>query len=205
MIEIRDLEAGETDAAAAVLGRGMRDNPLHVQTFGADAEQRERALTRVFQGVLRQYVPKGAVLGAFSSGALVGVCAMVEPGRCQPSGGERLRLLPEAIAGAGLGGTVRLLKWVGTWARHDPQEPHWHLGPVGVERHLQGQGIGTALLGVFCQRMDALGAMAYLETDKRENVAFYERFGFQVKAQEPVLEVPNWFMVRPLSGSAPRS
>lgn len=205
MIEIRELSPGETDAAAAVLGRGMRDNPLHVRAFGASPDQRERTLTRIFQGVLRQYIPKGAVLGAFSSGTLVGVCAMVEPGRCQPTGGERLRLLPEAIAGAGLGGTVRLLKWVGTWARHDPREPHWHLGPVGVERHLQGQGIGGALLRGFCQRMDALGAMAYLETDKRENVAFYERFGFQVQAQEPVLEAPNWFMARPLSGSAPRS
>jgi len=42
--------------------------------------------------------------------------------------------------------------------------------------------------------------MAYLETDKRENVAFYERFGFQTQAQEPVLEVPNWFMVRRSGG-----
>jgi GNAT superfamily N-acetyltransferase len=202
MIEIRELTPGETDAAAAVLGRGMRDNPLHVQAFGHDPYSRERALTRVFQGVLRQYFPKGAVLGAFSPDTLVGVCAMVEPGRCQPSGGERLRLLPEAIAGAGLGGTVRLLKWVGTWARHDPREPHWHLGPVGVERHLQGRGIGGALLRVFCQRMDALGATAYLETDKRENVTFYERFGFHVKAEEPVLETLNWFMVRPPAGGA---
>jgi ribosomal protein S18 acetylase RimI-like enzyme len=212
MIEIRDLTPGETDAAAAVLGRGMRDNPLHVQAFGADPERRERALTHIFKGVLRQYVSKGSVLGAFSSETIVGVCAMVEPGRCQPSGGERLRLLPEAIAGAGLGGTVRLLKWAAAWARHDPREPHWHLGPVGVERNLQGQGIGGAMLRVFCQRMDTLKAMAYLETDKRENVTFYERFGFQVKAEEPVLEAPNWFMVRPpalmgapVSGSAPRS
>lgn len=197
MIEIGDLTPRETDAAAAVLGRGMRDNPLHVQAFGADPHSRERALIRIFQGVLRQYVSKGAILGAFSSDTLVGVCAMVEPRRCQPSGGERLRLLPEAIAGAGIGGTVRLLKWAGAWARHDPREPHWHLGPVGVERHLQGQGIGTALLRVFCQRIDALGAMAYLETDKKENVAFYGRFGFQVKAEEPVLETSNWFMVRP--------
>ncbi|MFL6261755.1 MAG: GNAT family N-acetyltransferase [Thermoanaerobaculia bacterium] len=202
MIEIRDLTPGETDTAAAVLGRGMRDNPLHVQAFGADADARERALTHIFKGVLRQYVSKGAVLGTFSSEEIVGVCAMVEPGRCQPSGGERLRLLPEAIAGAGLGGTVRLLKWAAAWARHDPKEPHWHLGPVGVERNFQGQGVGTTMLRVFCQRMDALQAMAYLETDKRENVAFYERFGFQVKAQEPVLETPNWFMVRPPAGGA---
>ena len=33
--------------------------------------------------------------------------------------------------------------------------------------------------------------MAYLETDKRENVAFYERFGFEVVGEHKVLGVHN--------------
>jgi hypothetical protein len=36
----------------------------------------------------------------------------------------------------------------------------------------------------------------YLETDKTENVRFYERFGFEVIGEEPVIGVPNWFMRR---------
>jgi predicted N-acetyltransferase YhbS len=70
------------------------------------------------------------------------------------------------------------------------------LGPVAVDAHLQGKGIGSTLMQAFCERMDALGEDAYLETDKQINVRFYERFGFEVAGVEEVLGVPNWFMTR---------
>jgi hypothetical protein len=53
---------------------------------------------------------------------------------------------------------------------------------------------------VFRAQMDAVGEAAYLETDKPENVRFYERFGFEVVGEEEVLGVPNWFMIRPARG-----
>jgi ribosomal protein S18 acetylase RimI-like enzyme len=86
------------------------------------------------------------------------------------------------------------------WSRRDPSVPHWHLGPVAVERHLQSQGIGSALLNDFCRRVDAARSTAYLETDKRQNVGFYERFGFRVVDEIDVLDVPNWFMLRDPAG-----
>lgn len=199
-VVVRELVPAETDLAAGVLARGMRDNPLHLQAFGPDPESREQTLIKMFQGVLPLYGPKGLILGAFSAGlpgTLVGVCGMVRPGRCQPGPGERLRLLPGLVSGSEAGGTARLLSWTGAWSRLDPPEPHWHLGPVGVERHLQGQGIGSALLREFLVRIDGDRSAAYLETDKRENVRFYERFGFSVALEAPVLGVPNWFMIRP--------
>jgi len=91
---------------------------------------------------------------------------------------------------------MRVLKWADEWARRDLAEPHWHLGPVAVDPHLQGKGIGGALLAKFCVRMDDSGALSYLETDKSENVRFYERFGFTVIAESKILGVPNWFMSR---------
>ena len=195
-VDIRELGLSETDDAAAVLGRGMRDNPLHARAFGRNPDRREAALTSLFEALLRQCVEKGAILGARSSGQLVGVCAMVEPGRCQATATEKLALLPAVVAGAGLASTVRLLRWVSVWSAHDPAEPHWHLGPVGVERDLQGRGIGSTLLSEFCARMDAGQATAYLETDKIENVGFYERFGFRITAEDRVLGIRNWFMAR---------
>ena len=45
----------------------------------------------VFEGLLHQYVCKGVILGAFDSGTLVGVCGMVQPGRCQATTTEKLR------------------------------------------------------------------------------------------------------------------
>jgi hypothetical protein len=44
--------------------------------------------------------------------------------------------------------------------------------------------------------MDDAGALSYLETDKRENVPFYEQNGLVVTGEEPVLGVPNWYMER---------
>jgi GNAT superfamily N-acetyltransferase len=194
--EIRELHHDELTVAAELLARGMRDNPLHQRAFGTDADRRERALARFFTPVLRQVEANGAVLGAHRGATLVGVLGMAMPGRCQPTLGEALRIVPALIAGDGPGPLLRVLRWTREWARRDLREPHWHVGPVGVDAPLQGQGIGSALLADFCVRVDREHALAYLETDKPENVRFYERFGFATVSAGPVLGVPNWFMRR---------
>jgi ribosomal protein S18 acetylase RimI-like enzyme len=71
---------------------------------------------------------------------------------------------------------------------------------VAVDAHLQGMGIGSKLMRVFCAQMDAAGEAAYLETDKPENVRFYERFGFEIVGDEQVIGVPNWYMARTAKG-----
>jgi predicted N-acetyltransferase YhbS len=83
------------------------------------------------------------------------------------------------------------------WKKHDLSEPHWHLGPVAVDAHLQGIGIGSAMMAEYCARIDRARAAGYLETDKLVNVAFYEKFGFKTIGQTEVLNIPNWFMRRP--------
>ena len=196
---VRDLRIEEIGDAAAVLSRGMRDNPIHERVFGADPDHREAALRRLFTALLAQDQRKGAVLGAFSSDTLVGVCAMVPPGRCRPLLREKMALLG-ALARDNSPGSVRAaLLWSSCWARQDLPAPHWHLGPLGVERDRQGQGIGSALLEAFTAHVDSNHGLAYLETDKRDNVPFYERLGFEVTAESTVLGIPCWFMVRPRS------
>jgi hypothetical protein len=44
-------------------------------------------------------------------------------------------------------------------------------------------------------------ATSYLETDQTTNVRFYQRFGYQVVGQEPVLGITTWSMER-LANSA---
>jgi GNAT superfamily N-acetyltransferase len=78
----------------------------------------------------------------------------------------------------------------------DPKEAHWHLGPVGVEPHLQGWGIGSQLLGAWCEVLDAHRVAGYLETDKEVNVGFYRKFGFETIVEAKVLGTPNWLMWR---------
>lgn len=91
---------------------------------------------------------------------------------------------------------VRLLRWTGAWGARDPDKPHLHLGPLAVEPHLRGRGIGSQILDEHCRHLDERGLGGYLETDRRENVRLYERFGYRVVAETSVIGVPNWFMWR---------
>ena len=205
-LNIRELNADELQDAARLLGRGMRDNPANVRTLGIrDAARRCRALTRFFVPVLHGLYHRGLILGAFRDGSLVGVCGMARPGLCQPTSLEKLTVIPSVVFGNPLAAPMRVLKWAGEWARRDPSEPHWHLGPVAVDLHLQGQGIGRAMLTQFCARVDACGGLSYLETDKLDNVRFYRKFGFTVTAEAEILAVPNWLMSRRCPLGRPRA
>jgi ribosomal protein S18 acetylase RimI-like enzyme len=190
-------------AAARLLGRGMRDNPINLRAIRiASDTRRERALARFFLPALRGLSARGEVLGAFDDGALVGVCGIAPPSRCQPTVVEKLCIAPSVLFGHSPATAIRVAAWTGAWAKADPAEAHWHLGPVAVDASLRGQGIGGFMLKEFCTRMDARNELAYLETDKPENVRFYQRFGFQVTGECRVLGVPNWFMSRPCKNRA---
>jgi ribosomal protein S18 acetylase RimI-like enzyme len=195
-LNVRQLVRSELDAAADVLGRGMRDNPINIAAFGASAHHRQRALARFFRPALRGLYRRGEILGAFGEEILSGVCGMAPPGRCQPTLRDKLSVLPGLLIGNSPQVPLRVLSWTGAWSSRDPGEPHWHLGPVAVDVHLQGQGIGSQLLAAFCANVDRQRSIAYLETDKPENVRFYEKFGFAVVAEALVLGIPNWFMHR---------
>ena len=78
----------------------------------------------------------------------------------------------------------------------DPEERHVHVGPVGVEPGAQGLGVGAAMMRLLCERLDADGELAWLETDKPENVVFYRRAGFDVAIEDDHLGFPVWFMSR---------
>jgi GNAT superfamily N-acetyltransferase len=176
----------------------MRDNPLHVHTFGIeDAELRRRALERFFRPALLGLHQRGLIYGAYRDDALLGICGVARPGFCQPGPLEKLCVLPAVVFSNPPGAALRVLNWTAAWAHRDPAGTHWHLGPVAIEPCVQRQGIGCALLTALCIHVDAFGAVAYLETDRRTNVRFYERFGFAVVAEADVLGVPNWFMSRP--------
>ena len=194
---LRLLRGKELTQAALLVGRAMRDNPANVAVFRMpNVEHRSVAMGHFFVPVLRGIYQRGLVLGAFRSNSLVGICGMARPGFCRPSSIERVRVFPRAVIGNSIGTPLRILNWVGEWARRDPDEPHWHLGPVAVEPSLQGQGIGTAMLNAFCGLVDGTCTPSYLETDKRENIRLYQRFGFTVVESAEVLGIPNWFMSR---------
>lgn len=195
VVEVRDLQADDVDAVIGVLARGMRDNPMNVAILRGDPEARERRLARMFVSYFRLFSAQTPLV-AVDSGTIVGVTGVAPPYTCQASPSQQLRALPTALS-FGPGTVVRMLRALGGWGKRDIAEPHVHLGPLAVDRHLQGKGIGTQILLEHTRRLDEANAIGYLETDKDINVRLYERFGYQVIGEADVIGVHCWFMRRP--------
>lgn len=190
---IGPLEAADVEAAAALLARAMSSNPMHVAVFGRRDDDVERRQAQMFSVVLREF--PGRRLTAKHGARLVGVLRMVRSPLCRLPPGEAARLRPRLLEILG-GCAPRVAEWFSVWSERDPAAPHWHLGPVAVTEELQGRGIGSALLQRFCEHVDAAGEPAYLETDLRDNVRLYERFGFRVREEIEIFGVSNHFMWR---------
>jgi len=192
---IHPLANSDLLAAAHICAQAMRDNPVHIQVFGASPALREHRLRRFFPGLLAYVYRKGSLYGAFANGTLVGVLGMLPPKNCKPSLRVLLYLLPTLLTSNSPVETVRLAIWLVTWARIDPPTPHWHLGPLAVTPAWQQHGVGTQLIEHAVNK--GAGDSLYLETDRLTNMEFYEGFGFSVLAAPSILATPSWVMMRP--------
>jgi ribosomal protein S18 acetylase RimI-like enzyme len=192
-LDVGRITKSETADAIGVLARGMRDNPLHVAALGDDPAHRIEALTQLFGGMIPM---QPEPLRAREDGEVVGVCGLLRPPECMV---HAFGTMPADQFRPMLGDPAdqaRLVEWLQTWGKRDPDEPHFHLGPVAADAGKKGRGIGSAMMQAFCERVDRGHALAYLETDKDENVGFYERFGFETVGEATVIGVTNWFMRR---------
>lgn len=81
----------------------------------------------------------------------------------------------------------------------------WYLSIVGLHPSRQGRGLGRLLLAEVLREADACGVATYLETFTPRNMKFYQRIGYESRADfhEPVTDARYWVMVRkavPASG-----
>jgi len=78
-------------------------------------------------------------------------------------------------------------------------DPYIHLLIMGVSQEYQGKGFGGKLIKAIIEKAEIEKKPIYLETQKEDNVALYEKYGFSVKKKiilpEP-LNLPMWLMVR---------
>ena len=175
---------------AGVTARALRDSPSSL-AISNDPLVRLEMLYSAFGGMLA-----GArVAGVRRGDCVLGVAGAVQPGRCIGS-----LLTPEVntlnAPNSNATDADRFLYSGSIMAVHDLLEPHWHVGPVGVEPGFQSMGIGRAAMKLLCDEFDEHRRLAWLETDKPENVRFYIPLGFEVVAEVPMLASRFWFMRR---------
>ena len=181
----------DADAVVRLLARAYTTNPLHVAAFGRDDIARNESFFRIGLGIFQ-----GAKVIALQGNRLVGFMHWVRSPACLLPPRRKLGLAPHLAATLGVRSTLRVVSWLAAWTTHDPATPHAHLGPIAVAPEAQSCGIGSRLMRAFCERLDASTLAGYLETDRAENVRFYQRFGFEVTASTAVLGVTTYFMKR---------
>jgi ribosomal protein S18 acetylase RimI-like enzyme len=196
------LGAGEREPAVQVLARAFRDNPLNVAVIGAqDPERRLRVNAVGLRSLLPVAQAHGRVRALREQGVLAAVLIAAPPAAFPlppPSFAARLR----CALGQGLRVSRRWAEVFAALAPLHPPEPHWYLGTLGVDPSRQSRGLGRALLSDWLADVDRGESCAWLETDRPENVAFYERAGFAVAGETRILSVRVWLMRRPAGSGA---
>jgi ribosomal protein S18 acetylase RimI-like enzyme len=190
-MRIETLPPELVESAIAVLARAFVTNPLHVAAFGPARLDRNETFFRIGLNAM-----KGRKVAVRVGGRIVGVAHWALSHQCQFSALDKFRTLPVMVRGFGPRTAARVLAWVSAWSARDMAEPHCHLGPIGVDPDAQGHGIGSMLMQQYCTVFDRMAVCGFLETDRPENVTFYERFGFRVTGTTRVLGVDSYFMRR---------
>ncbi|MDF3026021.1 MAG: Acetyltransferase family protein [Fluviicola sp.] len=192
-VEISKLNKPEIGEVSELLAKSMCTNPNHLAMFRSSNRSVVKKQQRMFEMVLKN--PDNKCFTARLDGAIVGVMCYSSSEKCQMNPLQMLVSFPRFI---GIFGKYLfpVLKWRMKWAKHDCQTKHIHFGPLAVHSDFQGKGIGKALLTNFCEFLDITNQTAYLETDKEENVALYEKFDFKTVETDTLFGNTNWFMLR---------
>ena len=137
------MRPDELADAVAVVARAMSTSPMSRAVFGSDPERCRHHLTRLFTR-LYDVAAHQRPLVARSTAA----CRLDQrPGRRRlPAGRGRQAAACAGAARLRPAIAWRAARWLADWERRDPDRPHAHYGPFGVEPELQGRGIGSLVI-----------------------------------------------------------
>ncbi|MGH7025670.1 MAG: GNAT family N-acetyltransferase, partial [Caulobacteraceae bacterium] len=146
-------------------------------------ERRSEARLRFFRLIVRMGAAQGARIERPAGGGAAAVWMPFEA-LGPMSFTDELRAFPTLLHATGLGRFGRLLALRADMDKHHPMDrPHAYLWFLGVTHAAQGHGVGSRLLKVATDRLDAAARPAYLETQTERNLALYRRHGFEVVSE----------------------
>ena len=187
---VEQLSPAEATAAAAVLVGSHASYPAFRAVFPRQ-RQRHRALHHFFSASLRDASELGSAWVVREGDRLSAVAVWRPPGEALWDTRRKLRASARLamVALVAPASARRFFAYGANAERATPRERGWVLEVLGVRPDSQRGGAGSALTRLGIDRADADGLPAFLHTSDPANVAYYQRFGFEVVA-EPVL-VPD--------------
>ena len=194
---VEALAGVELAPAVAATSRAFWPDPMF-GFFARNDVQEHRMLPHFIGAVMADAHRHGIVDVVRRNGRVVGTASWHRPGE-MPRGAWRETKISARCAVALVRGRNRItgLRLLSAMDARHPHDPHWYLALLGVDPSCQRSGLGTVLLRHRLDRCDDAGEAAYLETQKPENVPYYERHGFVVRDTVTVADSPPvWLMWR---------
>ena len=172
------------------------DQDAHINWIVRQDERRAEAFRRLFRLLLTELAPGHGEL--FASADLQAGALWFPPGAWKLGLPSQLRVGLRFAAICGWHNLPLRAYGLNRMEARHPKTPHYFLQTIGVAPEKRRQGHGSALLETLFARSDAAGVPVYLETSRTDNVAFYERHGFQVIGRVALPRGPMLFqMLRP--------
>ncbi|MGC2486193.1 MAG: GNAT family N-acetyltransferase [Acidimicrobiales bacterium] len=190
------LSAKDAKAAAQVSARAFFDD-VYFSYLLPDERTRTRALELLFSSHVRHGGEHARVVTVRDERrTIIGVAVWFAPGHWPPSVGTQLAQLPVTLRA--LYRHPRALRRGATYLnailKVHPKEHHWYLALIATDPSVQRRGVGTLLMNDGIEKMTADRLGGYLETQKEENLAFYNRFGFVLRdTVRPMPDGPPYF------------
>ena len=198
-MEITKLEAKQRRRAGEVATSAFFDYPM-MRHYFPNSKTRKRKLRWYLEQTLRCAVRFGEV---WVTPDCCGVLFVLPPGHTRLTDKEFIQngflFVPFVM---GLGNYKRSNECEAFVA--DTQErllggrAHYYLWGLVTDPQAQRKGVGSALLKKLTARADAEKLPIYLETHAQSNVAYYERFGFQLIHTDTIPKhgLALWCMLR---------
>ncbi len=201
-VQLAPFEAKGVDLhdAAMVAARAFHDDPFF-EFLAPNAVIRARGLAIVWRATIAAAAPKAIMTAARRSGdgRIVGLSAVMPPGSWPLSVPSQMRQLGGALRALAVRprAMVRGARYLFSIESAHPKDDLWYLMLLVVDPSVQRGGIGGMLQQEMLARADQDGLDCYLETQKRDNIAYYGRFGYELDRElSPVPSGPPLFLMR---------
>lgn len=173
---MRHVTPEDIGAVSVTLARAFHDDPIKIHLAGG-RELTEQQILPFFDAFTRIQLRHGH---AYTTANHEAAALWAPPDHWKVGFGQVARYAPRFLRLYGTRFLSNLLVLTDLEKLH-PTEPHYYLEFIGTDPQHQGKGFGRALMEPMVERADREGVGMYLENSKEQNLAFYGRYGFEVR------------------------
>ncbi|MEU6374592.1 GNAT family N-acetyltransferase [Streptomyces sp. NPDC046909] len=173
----RPATPDDIDAVVSAFTSAFLHDPVWGPVFPDEALRAEQAavMWRVYVTSALRYPWTLVTPGAEAA------AVWIPPGGVELTAEEVEGLEERLATGIDPGTARRIMAVEERFGAAHPEEPFFHLTILGTHTDHRGKGLGMALLAESLERVDAVGAPAYLESTNPANIRRYESVGFRVR------------------------